>query len=83
MSRTCGPNRYTENKCLDKKGRGKETGGTRLCITGLFLGVDVPDNVVGQTKDFVSCPLGHLGEPFGFGLVLEGVAREVDACRPS
>lgn len=65
--------------CLDTKGCGKETGVTRLCITGLLLGVDVPDNIVGQTKDFVSRPLGHFGETFGLGLVLEGVTREVDA----
>lgn len=50
-----------------------------LCVATLLLGVDVPDDVVGKTNDLVAGALGHLGETFGLGLVLESVAREVDA----
>ena len=39
----------------------------------------MPDHVVGQTKDAVAGALGHLGEAFCLGLVLEGVAWKVDA----
>lgn len=41
----------------------------------------MPNDVVGQTNDLVAGTLGHLGETLGFGLVLEGVRGEVDACR--
>lgn len=40
----------------------------------------MPDNVVGQTIDAIAGALGHFGEAFGLGLVLESVAWEVDAC---
>jgi len=50
-----------------------------LCVTALLIGVDVPDDVVGQAVDAVPGALGHLGEAFCLGLVLEGVAREVDS----
>lgn len=50
-----------------------------LCVATLLLGVDVPDNVVGETNDLVTGALGHLGETLGLGLVLESVAGEVDA----
>lgn len=38
-----------------------------------------PDNVVWKTNDLIACPLGHLSKAFCFGLVFEGVAREIDA----
>jgi hypothetical protein len=50
-----------------------------LCVAGLLVGVNMPDDVVRETNDFVSGALGHLCETFCLGLVLEGVAREVDA----
>ncbi len=48
-------------------------------VASLLVGIDVPDHVIGQAEDLVSCPLGHLGEAFRFGLVLECVAGEVDS----
>lgn len=53
-------------------------GPARLGVA-LLGGVDVPDDVAGQADDLVPGPLGHLRETFRLGLVLEGVAREVDA----
>lgn len=50
-----------------------------LSIARLFIRIDVPDNIVGQSKDAVSRALGHLGETFRLGLVLECVCGEVDA----
>ena len=50
-----------------------------LCVARFLLGVNVPDDVVGQAKDAVAGPLGHLRKAFGVGLVLEGVSGEVDA----
>jgi len=50
-----------------------------LEIPALLLGVDVPDDVVGQAPDAVPGALGHFGEALGFGLVLEGVGGEVDS----
>lgn len=43
------------------------------------MGIHVPYNIVGEAVNFVACSLGHFGEPFGLGLILEGVAGEVDA----
>lgn len=40
----------------------------------------MPDNVVGETNDLVACSLGHLGEPFRFGLVFECIGWEVNTC---
>jgi len=51
-----------------------------LEVTGLLVRVDMPHDVVRQSDDLVACTLRHLCEAFGFGLVLKGVAREVDAC---
>lgn len=48
-------------------------------VTGLLFGVDMPDNVVGQTVHSVSCALRHPGESFRLGLVLKGVGGEVDS----
>jgi hypothetical protein len=45
---------------------------------GLF-GIDMPDHIVRQAIHAVSSALRHLRETLGFSLVLEGVAREVDA----
>jgi hypothetical protein len=39
----------------------------------------MPDHIVRQPKDLISSPFGHLRKALGFGLVLERVAREVDA----
>ena len=52
-------------------------GSDRLGVT-LLGGVNVPDDVTGQADDLVSGPFRHLCETFRLGLVLEGVAREVD-----
>lgn len=52
----------------------------RLRIAGLLLCIDVPDNVVWKAEDAVARAPRHLGETFGLGLVLEGVAWEVDTC---
>lgn len=49
-----------------------------LCVSWLFFCVNMPDDVVGQTDNFVSRSLGHLRKTFCFGLVLERVAWEVD-----
>ena len=50
--------------------------GSRL--PALLFGIDVPDDVVGETDDLVTGSLGHLGKTLGLGLVLESVAGEVD-----
>lgn len=42
-------------------------------VARLFVRIDVPDNIVGQTNNLVSSALGHLGKALGFGLVLECV----------
>lgn len=49
-----------------------------LRVPGLFLGVNVPDDVVWKTVDLVTGTLGHLRESFRLGLIFESVAREVD-----
>lgn len=48
-------------------------------VTRLLLGINVPDDIVGQTIYFVTSALRHLGESLGFGLVLESVRGEVDS----
>ena len=50
-----------------------------LCVSGLLLGINVPDHVVGQTVHPIAGSLGHLGEALSLGLVLESIAWEVDA----
>lgn len=50
-----------------------------LYVPALLFGVDVPHDVVWQANDLVACPSRHFGEAFRLGLVLEGVARKVDA----
>lgn len=52
-------------------------------VAGLLVGVDMPNDVVGQANDLVASALGHLGETLGFGLVLERVRGEVDAFKQS
>ena len=49
------------------------------CISRFLLGIDVPDNVVWKTVNAVASSFGHFSEAFGFRLVFEGVAGEVDA----
>lgn len=49
-----------------------------LSITRLLIGVDMPNHVVGKTKNLVPSALGHAGEPFRFGLVFESIGGEVD-----
>jgi hypothetical protein len=56
----------------------KKTDADGLFVAALLLGVDMPNNVVGEAVDAVTRTLGHLGKTFGLGLVLEGVAGEVD-----
>lgn len=50
-----------------------------LCIAALFFGVDMPNNVVRETIDFVASTLGHFSESFCLGLILKSVARKIDA----
>jgi len=50
-------------------------------VPGLLFRVNVPDDVIGEAVDAVPGALGHFREALGFGLVFEGVAWEVDACR--
>lgn len=52
----------------------------RLCIPGLLICVNMPDDIVWQAVYSVTGTFRHLGKAFCFGLVLESVAREVDAC---
>lgn len=51
-----------------------------LLVSLLFFRVDVPHDIVGEAKDLVARALGHFGESLRLGLVLKGVAWEVDAC---
>ena len=48
-------------------------------ISGLFLCVDMPNNVVWKTDNLVLGALSHLGETFRLGLVFKCVAGEVDS----
>lgn len=52
-------------------------------ISFLFVRILMPNHVVGQANNAITGTLGHLGEALGFGLVLKGVAGEVDACYTS
>lgn len=40
----------------------------------------MPNNVVGEANDLVTCTLSHLGETFRLSLVFESVRWEVNAC---
>lgn len=51
-----------------------------LRVPGLLVRVDVPDDVIRQSVYSVACSLGHLGEAFCLGLVLEGIAWKIDTC---
>lgn len=51
-----------------------------LSVAGLLVSVSVPYDVIGQAVHFLACALGHLGEAFCLGLVLEGVRGEINAC---
>jgi hypothetical protein len=50
-----------------------------LRISGFLFRVDMPDNIIWQPVNAVASSFGHFGESFGLGLVLEGIARKVDA----
>lgn len=50
-----------------------------LCITRLLVSVDMPNNIVGEADNIVTCPLCHLGKTLCFGLVLKSIAGKVDA----
>lgn len=50
-----------------------------LSIAALLFGVNMPNNVVGKTIDFVSGALGHFSKSLCLSLVLKGIAGEVDA----
>ena len=54
-------------------------GDASTSIPRLLLGIDMPDDIVGQAVDAVAGPLGHFREPFRLRLVLECVAGEIDA----
>lgn len=49
------------------------------CVSRLLLSIDMPDDVIRQTDNSVTGTLGHLSKSFRLGLVLEGVAWEVDS----
>lgn len=57
----------------------KEWQSIESCVSRLLFGINVPDNVVWQTIDAIAGALGHLGKAFSLGLVLECIAREIDA----
>lgn len=50
-----------------------------LGIAWLLSSINMPNDVIRQTYDFVTRSLGHLREAFGLGLVLERICREIDA----
>lgn len=50
-----------------------------LGVSRLLVCVYVPDDIVRQTNNLITCSLCHLGEAFSFGLVLECIGREVDS----
>lgn len=52
-----------------------------LGVSGFFIGVNMPYDIVREAVHLVASSLGHLRKSFGLGLVLEGIAREVDAWR--
>jgi len=52
---------------------------SRLGVSGLLFGIDMPYNVVRQSNDLVTRSFGHFGKALSFGLVFESVTREVDA----
>lgn len=39
----------------------------------------MPNDIVGETNDFVARSFGHFGESFGLSLVFKGITGEVDA----
>lgn len=53
--------------------------GGYLNVSRFFFGVLMPDDVIGQAKDLVSCPLSHLSESFGLSLVFERVRWEINS----
>ncbi len=53
---------------------------TGLRITRLLFSVDMPDNIVRQTNNFIACSLGHFRETLCLRLVLECIAGEIDTC---
>lgn len=59
-------------------------GAANLClsITRFLLSVNVPHNIIRQTVHAVTSSLGHFREALRLGLVLEGVAGEVDTFDP-
>jgi len=50
-----------------------------LCIPWFLLGVDMPHDIIGEPVNAVAGSFSHFREAFCFGLVLKGVAWEVDA----
>ena len=49
-------------------------------ITSFLLGVNMPDNVVGQSNHLVSGPFGHLSETFCLCLIFKRIAWKVNSC---
>jgi hypothetical protein len=50
-----------------------------LRIARFLVSINVPDDIIGQAINTITSALGHLGKAFSLGLILKGVAREVDA----
>lgn len=50
-----------------------------LSVAALLFGVDMPNNVIGKAVDLVAGALGHFSKSLCLGLVLKGIAGEVDA----
>lgn len=50
-----------------------------LSVAGFLFGVDMPNNVIGKTVDFVAGTFGHFSKSLCLGLVLKSIAGEVDA----
>ena len=49
-------------------------------IPFLLFCVNVPYDVIRQPNDLIPCPLCHFGKSFCLRLILERIAREIDAC---
>lgn len=52
--------------------------GCPLQITLLFLRIDMPNDVIWQANDLISSTVGHGRKTLRIGLVLKGVAGEIN-----
>lgn len=48
-------------------------------ISRLLFGIDMPDDVIGETINAIACTFCHLGKAFRLCLIFKRVTREVDA----